>query len=202
MAVVVGLLRGVNVGGHHKIGMAEVRALCESLGLRGARTLLQSGNVVFRTRERDLARLSRRIEDLIEREVGFRPAVILRTCGELREVVAKNPFAARRGLEPGKLAVMFLASDPGQELRDAVLKIPAEPEEVRIGGREMYIYFPNGMGRPNLKIPLIERTLKTPMTGRNWNTARRLLEMAEEMEAQGMTEDRQEHRPGAARTDQ
>ena len=184
-AVVVGLLRGVNVGGHHKIGMVELRALCESLGLRGARTHLQSGNVVFRTRERDLARLARRIEDTIEWEAGFRPAVILRTSGELREAVAKNPFAARRGLDPSKLAVMFLASDPGPEIRDAVLKIPAEPEEVRMGGREMYIYFPNGMGRPKLKIPLIERTLKTPMTGRNWNTTRRLLEIAEEMEAGG-----------------
>lgn len=185
MAVVVALLRGVNIGGHHKVRMTELRALCESLGLRGTRTHLQSGNVVFRTRERDLVRLSRRIEEAIEREAGFRPAVILRTCGELREAVAKNPFAARRGLDPSKLAVVFLASDPGQEIRDAVLKIPAEPEEVRIGGREMYVYFPNGMGRPKLKIPLIERTLKTPMTGRNWNTARRLLEIAEEMEAGG-----------------
>jgi uncharacterized protein (DUF1697 family) len=196
MAVVVALLRGVNVGGHHKIGMAELRALCESLGLPGARTHLQSGNVIFRTRERDLARLSRRIEDAIERAVGFRPAVILRTCAELREAVAKNQFAARPGLDPSKLAVMFLASDPGQEIREAVLKIPAEPEEVSISGREMYIYFTNGMARPKLKIPLIEKTLKTPMTGRNWNTARRLLEIAEEMEA-GI----QEHRPGAARTD-
>jgi uncharacterized protein (DUF1697 family) len=185
MAVIVALLRGVNIGGHHKVRMTELRALCESLGLRGTRTHLQSGNVVFRTRERDLARLSRRIEDAIEREAGFRPAVILRTCDELREAVAKSPFAARCGLDPSKLAVVFLASDPGQEIRDAVLKIPAEPEEVRIGEREIYIYFPNGMGRPKLKIPLIERTLKTRMTGRNWNTARRLLEIAEEMEAGG-----------------
>jgi uncharacterized protein (DUF1697 family) len=185
MAIGVALLRGVNIGGHHKIGMTELRALCESLGLRGARTHLQSGNVVFRTRERDLARLARRIEDAIEREAGFRPALILRTCGELREAVANNPFAARPDLDPSKLAVMFLASDPGQEIRDAVLKIPAEPEELRFAGREMYIYFPNGMARPKLKLPLIERTLKTPMTGRNWNTARRLLEMAEEMEESG-----------------
>jgi uncharacterized protein (DUF1697 family) len=183
--VVVALLRGVNVGGHHKIGMAELRALCASLGLEGARTHLQSGNVVFRSRERDLARLSRRLEDAIEREAGFRPSVILRTCREMREAVADNPFAARPGLDPSRLAVMFLASDPGQAIRDAVLKIPAEPEEIRFAGREMYIYFPNGMARPKLKLPLVERTLKTPTTGRNWNTARRLLKMAEEMEACG-----------------
>jgi len=185
MAVVVALLRGVNVGGHHTVGMKELRALCESLGLGDARTLLQSGNVLFRTRGRDLARLSRRIEDAIEREAGFRPAVILRTCSELREAVAQNPFASRRDIDPSKLAVMFLASDPTPETRDALLQIPAGPEEVRLGGRELYIHFANGMARPKLKITLLERTLKTPMTGRNWNTTRRLLEIAGEMEAEG-----------------
>ncbi len=184
MTVVVALLRGVNLGGHQKIAMADLRGLCESLGLCDVRTHLNSGNAIFRTKERDLGKLARRIEEAIERKVGFRPAVILRTCVELREAVAKNPFAKRPGLDPSKLAVTFLASDPGQAIRDAVLKIPAEPEEVRIDGREMYIYFPNGMGRPKLKIPMIERTLKTPTTARNWNTARRLLEMAEEMESQ------------------
>ena len=48
--------------------------------------------------------------------------------------------------------------------------------------REAYVYFSHGVARPRLSIPLVERTLKTSMTGRNWNTARRLLEMAEEME--------------------
>jgi len=182
MPVVVCLLRGVNIGGHHKIGMEELRALCERLGLGGARTCLQSGNVVCKTRARDFVRLSGRIADAIERQFGFRPDVTIRTCAELRDAIARNPFAARRGMEPSKLAVLFLESDPGQEARDAALRIPADPEELRIEGREAYVYFPNGMARPRLSIPLVERTLKTSMTGRNWNTVRRLLEMAEEME--------------------
>jgi uncharacterized protein (DUF1697 family) len=79
MAVVISLLRGVNVGGHHKIKMDALRALYESLELRGAQTYVQSGNVIFKTRERDLIRLGRRIEDGIERTFGFRPHVIVRT---------------------------------------------------------------------------------------------------------------------------
>jgi uncharacterized protein (DUF1697 family) len=183
MAVIIAMLRGVNVGGHNKIKMDALRALCESLKLRDACTHVQSGNVVFRTEERDLAVLTKRLENGIERRFGFRPAVIVRTSSELREVIARNPFATRRGIDPRKLLVTFLASDPGPEAREMVLSIKADPEELRIEGRELYIYFPNGMARPKLSWPVIEKTLKTPGTGRNWNTVRKLLEIAERLEA-------------------
>src|SRR6202035_3736267 len=114
---------------------------------------------------------------------GFRSDVVLRTTAELRDVVARNPFAARQGIEPAKLLVTFLAADPGQEARDKVLQIKTDPDEVRIDGREIYIYFPNGMARPKLSWPVMERTLKTSGTGRNWNSVRKLLEIAESLEA-------------------
>ncbi len=80
MAVIISMLRGVNVGGHNKMKMDALRALYESLKLRDAQTYVQSGNVIFRTDERDMARLAKRIEDGIERKFGFRPDVILRTA--------------------------------------------------------------------------------------------------------------------------
>jgi uncharacterized protein (DUF1697 family) len=177
----VSLLRGVNVGGHNKIGMAELRGLYESLGMSRPQTYVQSGNVVFETGERKLERVAERLEEGIERTFGFRPAVILRTAGELRDAVERNPFAARGGIEPSKLLVTFLRSDPGEEVREAVRRIPTGPEELRIDGREMYIYFPNGMGRPKLSLAQVERTLKVAGTGRNWNTVTKLLEMAEQL---------------------
>jgi uncharacterized protein (DUF1697 family) len=185
MAVVISLLRGVNVGGHHKIKMDALRALYESLGLSEPQTYVQSGNVVFRTQERDLVRLSRRIEDGIERAFGFRPCVIVRTAAELRNVIARNPFAERRGIEPNRLLVTFLAADPSQGARDKVLNIKAEPEELRLDGREFYMYFPNGMARPKVSWVTIEKALKTAGTGRNWNTVTKLLEIAEKLEASG-----------------
>lgn len=185
MAVVISLLRGVNVGGHHKIKMDALRDLYESLRLREAQTYVQSGNVVFRTDERDLVRLSRRIENGIERTFGFRPSVIVRTTAELRNVIARNPFAKRRGIEPNRLLVTFLAADPSQEARDKVLNIKAEPEELRLDAREFYMYFPNGMGRPKVSWMTIEKALKTSGTGRNWNTVTKLLEIAERLEASG-----------------
>jgi uncharacterized protein (DUF1697 family) len=183
MAVIISMLRGVNVGGHKMVTMDALCTLCGSLGLRDAETYVQSGNVIFRTDGRDMVRLCKRIENGIEKTFGFRSDVILRTPAELRDVIARNPFASRRGIEPKRLAVTFLASDPGQEAREKLLAIKAEPEEVRIDGRELYIYYPNGMARPKLTWPIIERTLKTSGTSRNWNTVTKLLEIAERFEA-------------------
>ncbi len=183
MTVIISMLRGVNVGGHNKIKMDALRALYESLKLRDAQTYVQSGNAIFRTDERDIPRLTKRIEDGIDRKFGFRPDVILRTAAEMREVIARNPFEKRRGIEPSKLLVLFLASDPGAEAREKVLQIKCDPEELRIEGRELYIYFPNGVGRSKLSTAKLEKTLKTPGTGRNWNSVTKMLEMAEKLEA-------------------
>jgi uncharacterized protein (DUF1697 family) len=181
MTAIISLLRGVNIGGHHKIKMDALRALCKSLGLQDAQTYGQSGNVVFRNKERDLARLAKRIEDAIEHKFGFRPDVILRTASEMRDVAARNPFAQRREMDPSKLAVTFLAKDPGAEVRDAILALKPNPEEVRMDGRELYIYFPDGMGRSKL-VPKLGKALKNSGTARNWNSVTKLLEMAEKLE--------------------
>jgi uncharacterized protein (DUF1697 family) len=183
MPVVISLLRSVNLGGHNRIKMDALRALYVSLKLRDPQTYIQSGNVVFRTEERDLLSLAHRIEQAIERKLGCCPAVVLRTTAELRDVISRNPFASRTGIEPSKLLVTFLSSHPSAEVRNKVLAIKTDPEELRIDGRELFTYFPNGMARPKLSWPLVERTLGIPGTGRNWNTVIKLLEMAEGLEA-------------------
>jgi uncharacterized protein (DUF1697 family) len=101
----------------------------------------------------------------------------------MREVVARNPFAKRRGIEPGKLLVSFLASDPGEEALEKVRQMKCGPEELRIEGRELYIYFPNGMGQSKLPWAGLDKMLKTAVTGRNWNSVTKMLEMAEKLEA-------------------
>ena len=181
--MLISLLRGVNVGGHNKIKMDALRVLYESLGLRDSITYVQSGNVVFRTKERNLVVMAKRIEDGIEKHFGFRPSVIVRTIPELRDVIVRNPFAKRHGIEPNRLLVTFLAADPTPEARDKALQIKAAPEELHLGGREFYIYFPNGMARPKVNWLTVEKILKVPGTGRNWNTVTKLLEIAEKLDA-------------------
>jgi len=182
MAVVISMLRGINVGGHNKIKMDALRELYQSLGLGDPQTYVQSGNVVFRTEAKDLAVLAKRIEDAVEQKFGFRPGIILRTTSDQRDAIARNPFAERSGIDASKLLVTFLASAPGREARDAILGIKAGPEEVRIVGRELYVYFPNGIGQSKVW-PAIEKALKKSGTSRNWNTVTKLLEIAERLEA-------------------
>jgi uncharacterized protein (DUF1697 family) len=181
MTVVISMLRGVNVAGHNQIKMEALRRLYESLGLRDPQTYIQSGNVVFGTNAKNIAPLAKQIEDAIERKFGFRHGVILRTTIELRDVIARNPFAKRSGLEAGKFLVTFLSMTPSSDVRDEILGVKTRGEEVLIDGREVYIYFPDGQGRSKVW-PAIEKALKKSCTGRNWNTVNKLLEMAETLE--------------------
>ena len=181
MVGIVALLRAVNVGGHNKIKMDELRALFEALDFWGVETYVQSGNVVFGTRERDLARLTQRIRGGIERRFGLRAEVILRTASELSEVIRRNPFVARKDIDPAKLHVVFLADSPRPGTSEKLLGIRADHEEVKVGRRELYIYYPNGAGKSKLTLALMEKTLGVFGTARNWNTTNKLLEMAEHL---------------------
>jgi uncharacterized protein (DUF1697 family) len=182
MAVVISMLRGVNVGGRNKIGMQALRGLYEALKFEGPRTYVQSGNIIFRTREKISPALVKKIQNAIEREFACRPEVILRTTDEFRKAVAATPFASHRGLEPGKILVTFLAAEPGPEARASLLKLKSYPEELHLKGRELYIYFPNGAGRSKLPWSSVEKYFKTTGTARNWNSVIKMLEIAEEME--------------------
>jgi uncharacterized protein (DUF1697 family) len=187
MRTLIALLRGVNIGGHHKIKMEELRKLFAAMKLRDAQTYVQSGNVVFRAEGRDTAGIERKIRAGIAKKFGFEVSVMVRTAEELREVVRRNPFAKRKEIEPTKFAVMFLGDDPGEEKRKLARQIDTKPEELVLRGREAYIYFPNGMARPKMSWPKIERVLGTSGTGRNWNSVMKLLELAEKAEGGGGT---------------
>ena len=175
------MLRGVNVGGHGKIKMDALRALCKELQLEDAQTYVQSGNVVFRAKESNESKLGTKIQHAIEHEFGFAPAVILRTTQEMRAVIKANPFAKRKDIEPGKLLVDFLREPPSGELEARIAALKPSPEELHLVGRELYIYFPNGQGQSKF-VPMLDRVLRDSVTGRNWNSVTKLLEMAEALE--------------------
>jgi uncharacterized protein (DUF1697 family) len=183
MPTLVSLLRGVNVGGAHMIKMDALRGLYESLGLRKVETLLQSGNVVFTTQAKDRVLLAKRLEDAIEKSCGFHSDVILRGTAEMRDVLARNPFTERPDVDPAKLLITFLAGDPDPEGCAKVRALDIHPEELHIDGREVYVYFANGLARPKLSWHTVGKCLKTSATARNVSTVRKLLAIAERMEA-------------------
>jgi uncharacterized protein (DUF1697 family) len=183
MPVVIAMLRAVNVGGHNKLKMEELLALCKTLKFRDACTFIQSGNVIFKTAETDMAALAKRLQNAIERKFGFRPEVVLRTHAEIKETIERNPFAKRREVEPNRLLITFLTGEPDAAAREKVAKIKTEPEELRMERREVYIYFPNGMARPKVSWATIERALQLTGTGRNLNSVTKMLEIAEKLAA-------------------
>ena len=181
MPVYISMLRGVNVGGHNLIKMDALRELYTSLKLENPQSYVQSGNVVFRTKKTDETALARAIQSAIEKTFGFRPEIILRSSAELRNVIAANPFAQRAGIEPNKLNVGFLLTKPSPETSKKLETLTNKPEELHLVGRELYIYFPDGMGRSKLP-PLLDRLLKIPTTVRNWNSVTKLAEIANRLE--------------------
>jgi uncharacterized protein (DUF1697 family) len=183
MPVLISMLRAVNLVSHNRIKMDDLRALYESLKLEDPHTYIQSGNVIFRTREENSAQLAKKIQAAIEQRFGFRTEVILRTTKEMRSAIAASPFAKRRGLEPGKILVTFLTTEPGPEGHAKLASLKKHPEELHLKGRELYIYFPNGMGKTKLPWSAVEKLLQVTGTARNWNSVTKMLQMAEEMEA-------------------
>jgi uncharacterized protein (DUF1697 family) len=182
MPVVICMLRGINVGAHNRVKMDDLKKVFTSLKLRDPQTYVQSGNVIFKTDERDLDKLRRNLETAIHKKFGFQSDAILRTAKDLREVIAQNPFAKRKDIHPSKLLVTFFSADPGEAARRQTRAIKCDPEELFVEGREAYIYFPDGAGRSKLNWSLIPKTLKVQGTARNWNSVTKMLEIAEKME--------------------
>src|ERR1700751_636422 len=129
MPVLISMLRGVNVGAHNRIRMDDLLTVYKSLKLEDPKTYVQSGNVIFRTKEKKLPQRSKRIQDAIEKKFKFRPEVILRTVDEFRSAIAASPFADRPELEPGKILVSFLAAPPPNEVHAAFDRFKDYPEE-------------------------------------------------------------------------
>lgn len=163
--------------------MAELRSLYESLKFKNVQTYIQSGNVVFRTKEKDLPKLAKKIQAAIEKRFGVKPGVLLRTATQMRDVIARNPFEKRRNIDPAKLHCYFLAEKPGAEASSQLKALPLQSEELIPSGSELFIYFPDGMGKSRLPWAKLEKICVTPGTGRNWNSVTKLLAMAEVLES-------------------
>ena len=167
MNAFIALLRAVNVGGTGKLPMTELKAICEAAGFQSVRTYIASGNVVFQS-----SKAEPQVKAVLEKALAFyagKPvAVLVRTAAEMAAVVANNPFPEL----PGNLThACFLDSAPPE---DVLKKISGRNrEELRLGTREIYIYYPEGAGQSKLKIP----AAKTG-TARNMNTVAKLAEMA------------------------
>jgi uncharacterized protein (DUF1697 family) len=169
MGVLIALLRAVNVGGTGKLPMSELKAMCEELGFEAVRTYIASGNVVFASRKSEAA-VKRALEARLEAYAGKPVGVLVRTADEMAQVLADNPFAK---LPPNRTMAVFLDRAPPV---DALAGVRGRKDEkIRLGKREIYIHYGEGMAKSKLVIPAAKSG-----TARNMNTVAALAKMASE----------------------
>jgi uncharacterized protein (DUF1697 family) len=172
--IFMAFLRAINVGGRKPVAMADLRQLLAQLGFADARSLLQSGNLLFRGKGWTSLRLEGLLKAEARERLGLETDVFIRTAKEWHGVIERNPFPREAERDPGHLLVMLLKDAPGRREVEALRAAIKGPETVRAAGKQLYIVYPKGSGRSRLTNALIERTLGTRATGRNWNTVLRL----------------------------
>jgi len=170
----VGLLRGINIGSHKRVAMGDLRDMVESLGFSHVQTLLQSGNVVFRGASRATAKIEAILESAAIERLDVETSFLVRTAREWSSIVAANPFPREAARDPSRLIVTILRAAPGAGKIRALQSVINGPEVVRGKGKQLYVFYPNGMGRSRLTHTSIERRLETTGTARNWNTTLKL----------------------------
>lgn len=151
--------------------MAGLKEAFEKLGFQDVRTLLQSGNVVFRGGKATEVGLERELA----KRFGHQVDVVLRTAEELAEVTAKNPYPKEAANAPGLLAVLFLKSVPAST--ESFLSALTGPEYGQVRGKHAYVFYPEGMGRSRVPNTVLEKKLGVRATARNWNTVQKLAAM-------------------------
>jgi len=174
MAAFIALLRAVNLPGHNKVGMADLRALLEKLGFEEPRSLLQSGNLVFGSEGRTSAQLESLLEAEAKKRLGLDTDFFVRSAREWKALMAANPFSDEAKRDPAHLVVLCLKAAPGRPALTALQAAIVGREVVATEGRQAYAVYPDGIGRSKLTAALIERKLGTRGTGRNWNTVLKL----------------------------
>ena len=175
MHTYITLLRGINVGGHNKLPMKELRTLLTNLGLQNVQTYIASGNVVFQAEVRDTAELATKISAAINGQFGFEPRILILTEEEMVAAVQANPYPEAEP-EPKTLHLYFLADDPKTPNLDALTTLRKENERFQLIGRVFYLHAPDGIGRSKIA-EKAERHLGVPTTARNWRTVSKILTM-------------------------
>ena len=173
----VALLRSVNVAGHGRIAMNELRASFEALGYTGVTTYIQTGNVLFSTGSKSETGVASAIEQRLAEDFGDSPAVILRTVPELLRIGTASPYA-KAGANPSRHHVTFLATAPSKTALGALALPPSGRDELVVDGREVYVHTPDGYAETKFTGTFLERRLGVVSTTRNWNTVTKLCELA------------------------
>jgi uncharacterized protein (DUF1697 family) len=182
MSVYIALLRGINIGPHKRVKMEKLRASFQALRFEQVATYIQSGNVVFKGGKASAANPGKKIEQKLLDDFGFLVAVLVRTGDEMEKVVRGNPLLKEKGADAFKFHVAFLSEAPTAAALEKLQSLTLLPDRARCLGKELYLYFPNGVSGSSLWKHPLDRVLGVTTTMRNWNTVNELLKMAQDLD--------------------
>jgi uncharacterized protein (DUF1697 family) len=166
----IALLRAVNLGPRNKVPMAELRRLFEEAGAEEVRTWIQSGNVVFAQTKPDAAKL----EAAIERELGVKTVLVLRSAQQMRKLARSHPF----GSDTSSSHVAFFVEKPSAAALREVARLDIGDNKYEMIGSDVALYYPTGFQGATLTTAKLEKILGIPGTARNWRTVEKLTELA------------------------
>ncbi len=178
MGTYVAMLRSINVGGHNRIPMADLRDVISSLGFGDVVTYLQSGNVVL-TGSGSASAVARAIEERITTDLGLDVPVVVRSKQQLRRTLADTPYG-QVDADPTTVHVTFLADRPDPALVGALQAKAGTfgSDSFEVIGSEVHLHCPGGYGTTTLNNGYLERRLGVVATTRNWRTVTMLAELA------------------------
>jgi uncharacterized protein (DUF1697 family) len=175
----IGVLRAINLGSHNKIAMSDLRAMMEKIGLEEPKTLILSGNIVFKSSSSSVEKVERMLEEASTKHLGVTTDYFVRSAKEWRAIIDANPFPKEAKSDPGRMVMMCLRDAPTPAQVKALQGAIKGREVVKAKGKQAYFVYPDGMGRSKLTIKMIEKALGTRGTARNWNTVLKLGELAQ-----------------------
>lgn len=182
MPIYIALLRGINIGPHKRMKMEKLLSSCAACGFPGARSYIQSGNLVLKAPRLSPQTLSEKLEKQVLSDFGFSADVISRSKDELEQIISRNPLLQQPGIDPEKLHVVFLRQRPSPDAIQMLESLTLAPDLVRMASKEIYFYFPNGVSSSSLWKHPLDKVLQVSSTMRNWNTVTKLYQMAREFE--------------------
>lgn len=175
MDIYISFLRGINVSGKNRIKIDELKDLYEAIGFRNIKTYIQSGNVIFTSKEQNIDDRGTAIKEQIRAKYGYNVEVFVRTPSELKKIIDSAPVADK---DISKFHVTFLSSVPSVSQLENIMKKKSETEFILIDKKTVYLYCPDGYGKTKLSNNFLEKKLNVSATTRNWKTVNKLIELA------------------------
>lgn len=175
--VYIALLRGINVGGHNKLPMRELRSLCQEMGWQDVQSYIQSGNLVFRSVS-PRPRLEHALEQAVEDQFGYSICVLVRSASDWSKHLKDNPFPHASEREPNRVMLLLSKKPVSKDAMRELTPYASNGERLRRVENALWIHYKNGAGKSKLTPSVLERRVGSPVTARNWRTVIKLEDLA------------------------